>query len=318
MKAPKVFLSHASEDKHRFVNEFSLRLIDNGVDTWLDKWEILPGDSLVDKIFEEGLKEADAIIIVLSENSISKPWVREELNSSIVMRLQKGTRIIPVVLDKCEVPEALKTTLWEPINDILNYNENFDRILASIYGKSLKPTLGKAPPYTSTILQDIDGIEVIDNIVLKTSCEFLLKKPDYPIEPFTIFGDSNPDAPPKSEVMDSIEVLGDEKYFSVSHYVGGGPDDWGCDYQVTLFGFEEYCKAYVVDYGKTVDKCAALIANNKARTNFELHETFDIPLMIANHIIRVLENNGYVKVSDEIGKRIYIVDVSVKLKRILK
>ena len=54
MKSPKVFLSHASEDKLRFVDEFASRLMKNGVDAWLDKWEMLPGDSLVDKIFEEG------------------------------------------------------------------------------------------------------------------------------------------------------------------------------------------------------------------------------------------------------------------------
>ncbi len=51
---PKVFVSHASEDKERFVTEFSTKLRENGVDAWLDKWEMLPGDSLVDKIFEEG------------------------------------------------------------------------------------------------------------------------------------------------------------------------------------------------------------------------------------------------------------------------
>jgi hypothetical protein len=56
--SPRVFLSHASEDKDRFVLPFARALRANGVDVWLDKWEILPGDSLVDKLFEEGLKGA--------------------------------------------------------------------------------------------------------------------------------------------------------------------------------------------------------------------------------------------------------------------
>lgn len=58
---PRVFVSHASEDKERFVNGFATRLRANGVDAWLDKWEMLPGDSLVGKIFEEGLKDAQAV-----------------------------------------------------------------------------------------------------------------------------------------------------------------------------------------------------------------------------------------------------------------
>jgi len=84
MTPPKVFVSHATEDKDRFVNKFALRLRENGVDAWLDKWEMLPGDSLVDKIYGDGLKEALTVIIVLSSNSVSKPWVREELNASVI------------------------------------------------------------------------------------------------------------------------------------------------------------------------------------------------------------------------------------------
>jgi len=112
---PKVFISHASEDKERFVLEFSTKLREKGVDAWLDKWEMLPGDSLVDKIFEEGIKEADSFIIILSNNSITKPWVREELNASFIKRINKNCKIIPVVLDNCNVPECLHSTIWEKL-----------------------------------------------------------------------------------------------------------------------------------------------------------------------------------------------------------
>lgn len=48
-KAPKVFISHATPDKDRFVLEFATRLRSNGVDAWVDQWEMNPGDSLLDK-----------------------------------------------------------------------------------------------------------------------------------------------------------------------------------------------------------------------------------------------------------------------------
>ncbi len=67
---PKVFVSHASEDKVRFVEEFARKLRNDGIDAWFDKWEMKPGDSLVDKIFEEGIKNADAVIVVLSKISV--------------------------------------------------------------------------------------------------------------------------------------------------------------------------------------------------------------------------------------------------------
>jgi hypothetical protein len=40
--APKVFISHASEDKQRLVEQFAQCLRATGVDAWLDKWEMNP------------------------------------------------------------------------------------------------------------------------------------------------------------------------------------------------------------------------------------------------------------------------------------
>ncbi len=66
---PNVFISHAGEDRERFVRRFAERLRAKGVDAWVSFWEINPGDSLVDKIFEEGLKDCHAFVLVLSDNS---------------------------------------------------------------------------------------------------------------------------------------------------------------------------------------------------------------------------------------------------------
>ena len=106
MVAPKEFLSHASEDKQRFVIPFAISLRTKGIDVWLDQCEILPGDSLVDKLFEEGLKEADAVLIVVSAISVTKPWVRQELNTAIVNRITRQIKIIQVVLDNAGSQKA--------------------------------------------------------------------------------------------------------------------------------------------------------------------------------------------------------------------
>src|SRR5882672_1552101 len=69
---PKVFLSHASEDKE-FALDLASHLRERGVDVWLDRWEILPGDSFVAKIFDEGLAQAKAVIVIISRHSVTKP-----------------------------------------------------------------------------------------------------------------------------------------------------------------------------------------------------------------------------------------------------
>ncbi len=50
---PKVFLSHASEDKERFVLDFARKLRESGVDVWLDRWEMLPGVKGREKMYQK-------------------------------------------------------------------------------------------------------------------------------------------------------------------------------------------------------------------------------------------------------------------------
>jgi hypothetical protein len=173
--SPKVFVSHASEDKDRFVLEFAKQLRANGVEAWLDKWEMLPGDSLVTKIFEEGIKDAQAVIVVLSKNSVEKPWVKHELDAACVKRINTGSKLIPVVIDDCEVPEVLKATLWENIRDTSSYQPNLDRIIASIFGASDKPPLGKPPAYVGAFGASVAGHNNVDSLVCKLACEFALE-----------------------------------------------------------------------------------------------------------------------------------------------
>ncbi len=153
----KVFISHASEDKERFVLQFATKLREHGVDAWIDIWEMIPGDSLVDKVFYEGIKNAKAMIIVLSNNSVDKPWVREELNRGFLDRLRGKCRIIPVAIDDCSIPEPLQSTIWQKINDLNNYETEFNRIVDAIYGKTSKPVLG-SPPEVARRAQLIDDL----------------------------------------------------------------------------------------------------------------------------------------------------------------
>lgn len=153
--APRAFISHASEDKERFVLPFAKALREAGIDAWVDKWEIGPGDSLVQRIFDEGIAEADAFIVVLSLASVSKPWVREELDAGVVRRITSGRaqRLIPVVLDEAvEVPEALRHLLWESVPKS-GFDGVVTRIINVLHGRSERPVLGESPRYARSTLR---------------------------------------------------------------------------------------------------------------------------------------------------------------------
>ncbi|HEY0068438.1 MAG TPA: TIR domain-containing protein [Chloroflexia bacterium] len=139
---PKVFISHASEDKERFVVDLATKLRQWGIDAWLDQWEIQPGDSLVEKIFQEGIGNSQAVIIVLSEHSVQKLWVRQELNASVIRHINKEIRLIPVIIGPCQVPFGLLDTYHIKVEDLSNYDDELQRLVRTIYGIQEKPPLG--------------------------------------------------------------------------------------------------------------------------------------------------------------------------------
>jgi hypothetical protein len=315
--APKVFISHASEDKARFVTAFATKLRENGVDAWLDHWEMLPGDSLVDKIFEEGLKNANAVIIVLSNNSVTKPWVSEELNASMVSRISKGTKVIPVVIDNCDVPEALKSTLWERIEDTVNFDQQLKRVLAAIFDVHEKPVVGNPPNFVQKVSRSIDGLSLIDTLVLKRAAVFDLENNSYIVEPENIFPDLDELGLTKEQVLESIEVLGSDGYFEVSHYFGGGQDRFGCHIRLTSYGLESYCSSEMKDYDQLKERCASLIVNENICDNQTLAEKTKAKLRLIDHILDIFESNDLIQATKFLGGNISIHHVQPKFRRML-
>lgn len=262
--SPKVFVSHASEDKERFVIEFATRLRSKGIDAWVDKWEIKLGDSLVDKIFEEGLKNAEAVIIVLSQYSINKKWVKEELNASIVSRINKGLKIIPIVIDDCEVPESLQSTVWERISDLNDYDESLNSVVDSIFGHSEKPPLGEPPKYVQLPIENIPGFTRAENLVLKTSCDRLCKDIDRSFfEPEDVFLKPDPPLIPKDQLIDALDILERNGYIKTLQTLGVVLDT----YSVTSYGLEEYARAYYADYDTLQTQVIGLIVNSDSTDN---------------------------------------------------
>jgi hypothetical protein len=94
----KVFLSHASEDK-TLVEQVHLRICSRfpSISSWLDKYEILAGDDLIE-VIHKGICDADKFLIFLSPNSIEKPWVRAELRKALSDEINgiKPEFIVPI------------------------------------------------------------------------------------------------------------------------------------------------------------------------------------------------------------------------------
>jgi hypothetical protein len=168
--APAAFLSHASEDKAGFVEPLGRELAALGIRPWLDKWEIRPGDSLVTKLFDEGLATVDAVIVVVSRHSAGKPWVRAELDAARVRQITENTWLIPVRPDSADMPAPLKMLLWhDAARTEAGVRQAARRIADTIHGLDPRPAVTPPPTYTSAVR--VPGPTAADSALLAAVAE---------------------------------------------------------------------------------------------------------------------------------------------------
>lgn len=314
MTAPKVFLSHASEDKDRFVVGFARQLRESGVDVWLDQWEMKPGDSLVDKIFEEGLKDARAVIIVLSTISVQKPWVREELNASVVNRISRGTKLIPVIIDECDVPESLRSTVWQKVDSLNDYSKSLQCILSAIFDADDKPAIGKPPARFSGTEPLISGLTRVDDLVLREIARLQIEKNNRLVMFDQLCSEQALADVPQQELVDSLEILG-QKYLIKISYVMGAPLS---HVVLTDFGFQQFAEAYVPDYNEVVARIAALLVNENVCQNEDLASRIQMPIGLVDFVLSLMESNNHIKMSKYVGGQSQVWQISPSLRRALQ
>lgn len=108
------FLSHAKEDRE-FVKILAARLLQDGVLTWFDENDLLPGDDWKRKI-DEGIEKSDFVLVFLSSASVSKTGhFQRELKYALEqqqLRPEGDRYIIPIVIDECQPPASLRDIHW--------------------------------------------------------------------------------------------------------------------------------------------------------------------------------------------------------------
>ncbi len=131
----RVFLCHSLQDKP-IVRELYQRLNAEGwIDPWLDEEKLLPRQDWDMKI-EKAVEDADAVIVCLSNNSVTKDgYVQKELNKVLSIAEQKpeGTIfIIPLRLEDCQPPNKLQ--IWQYLDYFpkRRQKERYSKLLVSL------------------------------------------------------------------------------------------------------------------------------------------------------------------------------------------
>jgi hypothetical protein len=108
---PRAFISYSHQDE-AFVLGLVQRLKERGIGVWIDRVDLVIGDSLIRRI-GDAIHDEDFVIAVISEHSVKSSWCEKELSLAVTHGIQsKQVKILPVRLDAVTLPSFMVDTLW--------------------------------------------------------------------------------------------------------------------------------------------------------------------------------------------------------------
>jgi hypothetical protein len=165
-----LFLSHSWYDKF-FARNLAEILESRGVKVWIDEGELKVGDSLLQRI-SEGIGKTDFFGIVLSHNSVSSSWVQKELQIAMTYEIDgKKIRVLPILLEKCEIPVFLKDKLFADFTNPTDFGNSLFQLLSAMGIVKRTPRrnlsvirqrkLVTTPPFqTISVLEEFEDVQI--------------------------------------------------------------------------------------------------------------------------------------------------------------
>ncbi len=144
----KVFLCHAHEDREA-VHELYFRLKREGVDAWLDKEKLLPGQDWKREI-EKAVYDADVVVVCQSKQFNLEGFRQKEVRWALDKAKEKPEGdifVIPARLEDCDSLESLGHWHWVDLFENGGYEQLINALSfrAKKIGATLQPSVDERP-----------------------------------------------------------------------------------------------------------------------------------------------------------------------------
>jgi len=132
-----IFLSYARSDA-QIVDKIANDLQKEGFNLWFDRLNLVVDEDWESQI-EKAITEAAFVIVFISKNSLQSKWVQEEYRLAFEHQQRTGgTRLIPVLLEKAELPKFLSEIPY------VDFTESYDQGMRALV-RALKTPSGPRP-----------------------------------------------------------------------------------------------------------------------------------------------------------------------------
>ena len=127
-----VFISYTYADQ-QFATRLAHDLRNSGIDTWIDVEQVMVGDSLI-RTIGGAIKEADYLAVVLSSKSVRAGWVIREVEIAMSREIEgKRVRVLPLLIEECELPEFLRDKVYADFRKSDQYDEQLAKVLRRLH-----------------------------------------------------------------------------------------------------------------------------------------------------------------------------------------
>jgi hypothetical protein len=127
----KIFISHASEDKQLVARPLAKQLTEHGISVWYDEYELKLGDSLLNSI-NNGLRDSNYGIVILSPNFFNKNWPKYELESLTTLERSYSRKIVLPIWHNIEYADIIKYSAWLADKLAVSTKNGIDTIVKEI------------------------------------------------------------------------------------------------------------------------------------------------------------------------------------------
>ena len=163
MSSPKCFISYSwdSTDHKNWTRFLAEQLQENGVDVFLDQWDLHPGADLP-HYMESSIREADFVLLVCTQNFSLKAnagtggvgYEKTIVTGEIFQILSSPRKFIPILRNGTpqeSLPSYLKSKLYIDFRIDSSFASTLEELLRHIYNSPLhiRPPKGKKPSFGS-------------------------------------------------------------------------------------------------------------------------------------------------------------------------
>lgn len=272
----------------------ALRRVD--VEPFADDWLLTGRDSLIDRIFREGLKGANALVVVLSRFNAAHEWAQYELEASVVERVDSVSRLVVVLLDGRTAPAGLP-----PETPVFTVQKPGDMIELSTLLQELAPLLLNRPSGGQGAAQQaaegdgtefhVLGLDPIDTTLLALACRSAIENNSLLVKVEDVNVLAEPLRLDPETFRLSLESLSEKSHVKARRANGG---------QISVMEIEResfglYMNHVLEDFDEIVSDLAEEIVHG-ARDNESLVERSQLPSMVVTYILDELDASGQITV----------------------